>query len=645
MTSSVCAYCGVGCSLDIDLENSRIVGKKSHITNSGLICFKGASQLKAISQNRVINPLFRENINQDFREISWEKAISLTVERIKRSNPKKIGFYLSGQLLNEDYYLANKLAKGFVKTNNVDTNSRTCMASAVVGYKKSIGLDYVPVTQDDALQSDLYILIGSNIAESHIVFSKKVRKSKKRGLKIILLDPRKTKTAKMADLHIPIKSGGDIHFLNAVTKRVFELGKFSPNLELIGYQEYLEKLKKIDISKNLEMAGVSEEDFEKFINLWLSSENIVTSWTMGVNQGVNGVSTNLAIINLHLLTGKIFKPKNGPFSLTGQPNAMGGREVGGLATTLAVHLDYTPENIEMVEKFWNTSNIPREIGLTAFEMVEKGDLELLIVSHTDPVYHLPNRNLIEKRFREIDFVVEINSYQNSETSKFAHLILPASPFGEKEGTQTNLDRVVNLQKPISQKMGQSLQDWEIFAKIGQGLGFENEFSYSNSEDVFNEYRAMTKLSPDIDIWKTSYSDLEQNHFRWGQDFKFKKATLHFPEYLPLSESVSDDYPLQLLTGRLENSWHSETKVGKDSNFCEISEVDSKRFKISQGDEVKIESRYGSVRVKAKISNSIPENHIFIPMHFRGVNYLTNSLIDPISKEPEYKVAVKIEKYQ
>jgi ferredoxin-nitrate reductase len=638
---TVCGYCGVGCGLEADLDKLKISGNSNHITNGGLLCSKGSSQLKFIAKDRVLKPLFRKNIDDQFSHISWNDALEIISSKIKKTAPDKIGFYLSGQLLNEDYYLANKLAKGFIKTNHVDTNSRTCMASAVVGYKKSLGLDFVPVTQNDAIESDLFILIGSNIAESHIVFSQKIKSARKRGLKVIVIDPRNTKTADFGDLHIKIKSGKDLFFLNAVSKRLFELGEFNPNIELIGYEDYLKKLEEVDVLQSLSVAGVSEDDFNQFLDFWVSSNNIVSSWTMGINQSVNGVASNLAIINLHLLTGKIFLPKNGPLSLTGQPNAMGGREVGGLATTLAVHLDYTSENVKKVEEFWDTSEIPQKSGLTAFEMVENGNLDLLLVSHTDPVFHLPNRNLIEEKFREIDFVVELNSYQNSETSKFAHLILPASPFGEKLGTQTNLDRVVNLQTTLFPKSGESLQDWEIFAKIGEKLGFGDKFNFRNSEEVFEEYKRMTKLSPDIDIWKTSYEELKNEPFRWGENFKFQKANLIFPQFLDLSERVSDNYPLQLLTGRLSNSWHSGTKVETDANFVQISEEDSERYNLKSGNMVKISSRYGDVTLKVDVSKSLEKGYIFIPMHFRGVNYLTNSLLDPFSKEPDYRVSVNI----
>ncbi len=619
---ATCSYCGVGCQFEIQDKITPI--------EKGSICSKGASQLKSVSKNRILKPLFRDSIVEEFREVSWDFAIGKIVEKLKRVEPKKVGFYLSGQLLNEDYYLGNKLAKGFLKTGNVDTNSRTCMASAVVGYKKSLGLDFVPTTSEDALSSDLYILFGSNLSVSHSVLFKKVKKELKRGMKLIVIDPRKTEVAKLANLHIEIGVGKDLLLLNAIAKEIEK----KPNLELDGLEEYLENISKVDVEKNLINAGVSKSDFENFMKLWNSSENIVSSWTMGLNQDRQGVKNNTALINLHLLSGKIFKKGNGPFSLTGQPNAMGGREVGGLATTLAVHLDYTPENVKRVEEFWKTENMPQKGGLTAYEMIEKGGLEFLFVSHTDPVFHLPNRNLVEKRFEEIDFIVEANAYLNSETSKFVNLLLPASPFGEKSGTSTNYDRVVSKTEALFEKSGDSLQDWEIFSKIGVALGFDG-FEFHNSDEVFKEYAEMTKLSPDIDM-------KHEFPFRWGEEYKFQKAKIEFFEW----EAEKQNFPFQLLTGRYGNFWHTNSKTvtpfGDDFAFVEISKRDMEKLEISEGQKVKLWNEKGYIEVVAK-ETDISEGTLFVPMHFREINRVTNDTLDPFSKEPQYNTFVDVSK--
>jgi ferredoxin-nitrate reductase len=630
--NATCAYCGVGCQFEIE--------EKILPVEKGSICSKGASQLKSIDQNRLLYPMYRENISEDFTRVSWDFAIEKVVEKIGETAPEKMGFYLSGQLLTEDYYIANKLAKGFLKTANVDTNSRTCMASAVVGYKKSIGLDYVPTTSEDALGSDLYILVGSNLSVAHSVLFKKVKKELKRGLKLIVIDPRKTEVAKLANLHIQIEAGKDIFLLNAIAK---ELAKApNPNVKLNGWEEYLEQIAKVNREENLKNSGVSEKDFQKFLELWNSSENIVSSWTMGLNQSSQGVKNNLSLINLHLLSGKIFKPFNGAFSLTGQPNAMGGREVGGLATTLAVHLDFTPENVENVEKFWKTNGMPQKNGLTAYEMIRDGSLEFLFVSHTDPVFHLPNRNLVEEKFREIDFVIDANAYLGSETSKFAHLLLPASPFGEKSGVSTNYDRVVSKTEQLFQKSGESLQDWEIFAKVGEAMEFDG-FNFANSDEVYKEYREMTKLSPDIDLWRD-----KSFPFRWGEEQRFTEANILFQEWENLSEEASDEFPLLLLTGRYSNHWHSNSKTvvafGDRFSFVEISREDLEKLGVKDGEKIRVISRRGEVEVFAKESGDIERGTLFIPMHFREINRVTSDILDPFSKEPDYNhSAVRVEK--
>ena len=646
--NSVCSYCGVGCGFEID---KKVKGKKDYPSNKGLICKKGNLSDKIVN-NRLLTPLYRENKNDEFREISYNEAIEIITTKLQNTTPQKTGFYLSGQLLNEDYYIANKLGKGFIKTNNIDTNSRTCMASAVVAYKKILGSDYVPLTMEDALNSDLYILAGSNIAEAHIVFFNRVKKAKKEGLKVIVIDPRFTKTAGIADLYIPINAGMDTCFFLAVAKRFlddnlidYEFLKQKTNFD----ESYFEELQKIDIKENLKIAGVSEEEFEEFIRLWRKNQNIVGSWTMGLNQSSEGVEKNISFINLFLLTGKFFKPKNGALSLTGQPNAMGGREVGGLATTLAVHLDYTPQNIQKVEKFWNTSNIPTQIGLTADEMIKKGNLDFLLIAHTDPVYHLPNRNETENKIKEIDFVVELNAFMGSESSKFANLVIPVAPWGEKEGTQTNLDRLITILQPFKEKKAK--QDFEVFCDIAKSLGFSG-FEFKNSKEVFDEYKEMSKLSSDMNIYECKYDELKTKPFRWGENLDEaltpnKKANLLWVKPQNRSYKTNEKYPFILVTTRLPNHWHSMTKTSQvikdEVEFVEMNEKDMLSLDIKENQIVKVKSEYGEVKLKVKIAN-IKKGVVNIPMHFSGVNYLTNNILDPISKEPDYNMTrIRIEK--
>jgi len=649
MIKSVCGYCGVGCGLEYDKD--KLVGDVTYPSNHGSVCSKGVSELISIqTSTRLLRPHIRDTIQSPYKVSSWDESIKIIATTIKKTPPQKIGFYLSGQLLTEDYYIANKLVKGFIGTNNVDTNSRTCMASAVVAYKKSLGADFVPLRMKDVFYSDLLILAGANTAEAHVVFHNKIKKAKKSGLKVIVIDPRMTETAKIADLYLPLKPGSDIDFFNLVSKRMIDeeiydkqfVQNYVNNFELLK-----NKFKRVAVTKMLKRTGLSVEQFEEFWEIYKESKNIITAWTMGLNQSVQGVDKNLALINTHLLSGKIFKQGNGPFSLTGQPNAMGGREVGGLATMLAVHLGFNDESIKKVSKFWKTDKIKNTEGLTATQMLE-ADLDILVISHTDPIYHLPNRNRVEELIKKIPLVVEINAYENSETSKFAHIKLPASPWGEKEGTQTNLDRSMTKQEKLTRTSIDCKADWEIFQLIAHELGFKKEFAYKTVKDIFLEYQQMTKLNPYMDIDRANYDELSIKPYVWGEDIKGfltenKKANLHFVQNKLLSEKTDLQYPFILLTGRTRDQWHSGTKTNlpttllkyKELNFCEIHPKDAALLNINNGDTIQVISKRGELTSTALLTKTIREKTIFIPISNREINYLTNDLLDKDSMQPDY----------
>ncbi|MBU0631623.1 molybdopterin oxidoreductase family protein [bacterium] len=656
MIKSVCGYCGVGCGLEYDEKS--LVGDVTYPTNFGKVCSKGVSELVSIqTDTRLLRPVYRKNIEDEFTTVKWEEAIKLVADKIKQSSKEKIGFYLSGQLLTEDYYIANKLGKGFIGTSNVDTNSRTCMSSAVVAYKKSIGADFVPLRMDDIFKSDLLILVGANTAEAHVVFHNLIKKAKKEGLKIVVVDPRNTETAKIADIYLPIKVGGDIDFFNLISKRLIDEELYDKEFveeHLNNFELLKNKFKRVPTTKMIKRTGLTQEQFDEFFELYKNSKNIITAWTMGLNQSVQGVDKNISLINTHLLTGKIFKEGNGPLSLTGQPNAMGGREVGGLSTMLAVHLGFDKESVKKVSKFWKSDNVASHAGLTATQMLE-ANLDVLIICHTDPIYHLPNRNKMEELIRKIPFVVEINAYENSETSKFVHVRLPASPWGEKEGTQTNLDRTITRQERLTRQSIDSKPDWEIFQLLARELGFKEAFDFNSPKEIFEEYQQMTKLNGYMDIDKADYDKLYNSAFIWGQDIKNfltpdKKGNLYFVENRLLSEKTSLEYPFILLTGRTRDQWHSGTKTNlpttllkyKELNFCEINPLDAQKLGIKEGEEIKVVSKRGELITKALVTDSINEKNIFIPISNREINYLTNDLYDSESLEPDYNhSAVKI----
>ncbi len=653
---TVCSYCGVGCKFEVR-EGGKLRGLKSYPTNHGGSCAKGISLSDTLDVNRLTTPLMRETTEDAFDSTRYDDAIARIAQAIQLTTPDRVALYLSGQMLNEDYYVANKLAKGFIGTPHCDTNSRTCMASAVVGYKKTLGVDYVPVRMEDIDQANLLILIGANPAEAHVVLMQRIKKARKRGLRVVVIDPRYTATAKEADLYLPIRPGRDIDLLNALMRRLITEGLHDGDYitqYTEGFETLHDGLLALDEATLLDSAGITTEDFEKLVALWRENDRIITGWTMGLNQALQGTENNLAVITLHLLTGQINRPGCGPLSLTGQPNAMGGREVGGLATTLAVHLDYTEANRSKVAEFWQTDRLPAAGGLTAYEMLQaahRGELDVLIVCHTDPVYHLPDRRFVEEAIARVPLVVEINAYEGSETAPYAHIRLPAAPFGYKEGTQTNLDRTLTHVEAFEAK-GDLLQDWEIFAQIGQALGHENAFGYADTRAVFEEYQAMTRLSEreHLDIFNADYEALKTEPFVWGEDALESnrfftpsgRAQLHFVTTSPHPEEPDEDYPFLLLTGRTRDQWHSGSKTAqldklqrhKPLRFVEIHPDDAARLGITEGQSITIRSRYGTLTTKARFADLRPGT-LFIPVSDRRVNYLTSGRIDPQSKEPDY----------
>lgn len=660
MIKSVCNFCGVGCGIVVD--NNILKGDKFHPVSKGKLCAKGLSQMHSIkTKNRLLHAYTRDSLDENFKISSYDESIKKIANKLSKTHRNKIGFYLSGQMLSEDYYVANKLGKGFLGTSNVDTNSRLCMSSAVIAYKQSIGADFVPVRIDDINHANLIILTGSNPAESHVVLFNKIKRAKKAGLKVVVIDPRYTISAKIADIYIPLKAGADIDFFNLISKRLIEQKLYDDNYvknKLNGFEELKHSLINLDEDKLFENMQIDKEVFENFFSLYKNSENIITAWTMGLNQSAQGVDKNLALINTHLISAKIFKKGNGPFSLTGQSNAMGGREVGGLATTLAVHLGFDKKSIKKVSRFWKSNNIADKVGLSVTQMLE-ADLDILIICHTDPIYHLPNRSKMEKLIKNIDMVVEINAYDNSQTSKFTHIKLPSAPWSDKEGTQTSLDRTINRQNPINTTRSNLKQDWEIFQQIAQNLGFNEAFNFKSTKDVFNEYKEMTKLNNHMDIYKADYDKLVENPFVWGEkinDFLFsdKKGNLSIVKDEKLSEQISKKYPFILLTGRTRDQWHTGTKTinvpsllkHKALNFCEINIEDAKELGIENNNQIKVISKRGALITKAVVTKNINRGNLFIPISNTDINYLTLDIYDKQSLEPDYNHnAVMINKFE
>ena len=480
---STCSYCGVGCGIIVtkDAKNGvKVTGDKDHPVNRGMLCSKGMNLHYVVNDtsDRILYPEMRWSKSHPKERVSWDDALDRAAavfsSIIKKHGPDSVGFYISGQCLTEEYYLVNKLVKGFLKTNNIDTNSRLCMSSAVVGYKKTFGEDSVPISYADIELADTFLITGANPAFCHPILFRRIEQHKEKNpnVKIIVIDPRKTDSALNADLHLQILPGTDILLYQAIAKLIIQKGYADENFiknHTENYQAYKELILSNSIEKTAKVCGVSEKDIKTAADLLGKANGFISLWAMGLNQSAIGVDKNTALLNLSLLTGHIGKPGSGPFSLTGQPNAMGGREVGGMANLLAVHKELAnPVHRQEVADFWGVDEINEKPGLTATEMfdaLESGKMKAIWIICTNPMVSLPDSRRVEKALQNAKFVVVQDISHNADTSKFADLLLPAAGWLEKEGTMTNSERRISyLHKGINPP-GEALSDVEILLRF------------------------------------------------------------------------------------------------------------------------------------------------------------------------------------
>tara|TARA_R110000868_G_scaffold29420_2_gene109319 strand:- start:1961 stop:5494 length:3534 start_codon:yes stop_codon:yes gene_type:complete len=693
---TICSYCGVGCGILVEKDskgNISVEGDPDYPVNKGMLCSKGKN-LNYVAQDtsdRILYPEMRWSRNHPLQRVTWDtafnRAAAVFKSIIEKHGPDSVGFYVSGQCLTEEYYLVNKLTKGFIGTNNIDTNSRLCMSSAVVGYKKMLGEDSVPISYEDIELSDCFLIAGANPAWCHPILFRRIENHKENNpdVKIIVVDPRKTQTCAAADLHLQILPGTDVILFNAIARWLIEkkkidkdfIKKHTVNFDAVKDSAFLLSLKKAS-----ELCGVSVEDIKKAAMFIGNAKAFISMWTMGLNQSVIGVSKNVALMNLSLLTGQIGKPGAGPFSLTGQPNAMGGREVGGMASLLAAHRELgNPKHRREVSDFWGGKEINSEPGYTATEMfdaLESGKMKAVWIICTNPIVSMPNVHKAERALINASFVVVQDISHNSETTKFADLLLPAAGWLEKDGTMTNSERRISYLPKVIDAPGEALPDVEILWKFAQKMGYYG-FDYKNTSEVYDEHCLLTK-GTEIDISGLSHERLKrEGSFQWPvphnthmgtprlfTDFKFftndKKSHFNAPASLyNKSELTTPEYPLILNTGRVRDQWHTRTKTGKVKRllthipepYLEMNKVDAYLRKIKDGDIAVIKSRRGTVRVKVKVNFDIREKVVFLPMHwgkvlnndFGRANNLTNDLVDPVSKEPDFKYcAVEVTKY-
>ena len=716
--TTTCCYCGVGCGIVINKDaHNRITveGDKNHPVNKGMLCSKGMNLHHTVNDktDRLLYPEMRYNKNMPLQRVSWDTALERTATVFKtfidKYGPDSVAFYASGQCLTEEYYVVNKLIKGFIGSNNIDTNSRLCMSSAVVGYKMSLGEDSVPVSYDDLELCDVIFVAGANPAWCHPILWRRVEAAREKNpdIKIIVSDPRKTQSCSIANIHLQLSPGTDITLHHAIGRCLIEDGKIdfdfiSDNTN--GFSAYRETVFLKTIEEAATICGVSENDIRLAALYIGNAKGFISMWTMGLNQSVVGTNKNLSLINLNLITGQIGKPGAGPFSLTGQPNAMGGREVGGLCNLLPAHRDLANEqHRNEVEKFWQIplGTINSKPGLTAtkmFDALNDGKLKAIWILCTNPLTSLPDARMAEAGLKKAKFVVVQDISNRVETLQYADVVLPAASWTEKEGTMTNAGRYISYLNKITDAPGEALPDAEIICRFAKKMGYSG-FDFNNFSEIYAEHAALTE-GTNIDISGLSYEILKEKRavqwplsstaFKGGAiqggaiqsgaiqggaaegtprlftDHKFftpdKKANIHSFSDENNSEALTPEHPLILTTGRIRDQWHTMSKTGKvnklnqhiSESYLEINPVDAFKRKIKDHDIIEIFNRRGTVRVKAKFCEDIKPGVVFLPMHWGKIlnndlnraNNLTNNLVDPKSKEPDFKFsAVQVQLYK
>lgn len=688
---TTCPYCGVGCGVKAELSSDSVVrvkGDQSHPSNFGRLCVKGTALHEVLgSDGRLLAPVV-DGVTTD-----WDSALNRVSNEFSRTimehGPDSVAFYLSGQLLTEDYYVANKLMKGFIGSANVDTNSRLCMSSAVAGYKRAFGSDTVPCSYEDLELADLLVLVGSNTAWNHPIIYQRMQAAKKKNprLKVVVVDPRRTATCDLADLHLALKPGTDSELFSGLLDYIVSTGighnpayieQFTEGFEeaLLSAREQFDSIDAIATHCDLAL-----DDLKAFYQLFAETEKTVTFYSQGVNQSFSGTDNSNAIINCHLATGRIGIEGAGPFSITGQPNAMGGREVGGLANQLAAHMDFmSEESIDRVSRFWNAPNIARVEGLKAidlFQAMEDGTIKAIWIMGTNPAVSLPNTNQVARALEKCPFVVVSDCMATTETLQYADACLPATGWSEKNGTVTNAERRISRQRGLLPPTGEAKHDWWIIKEVAQRMGFLEAFSYQHPAEIFAEHAALSGFenkgsrSFDISLYKdidlATYDALKPvqwpvtNEAPYGTARMFTDGRFFTPNkkarFLALQvtepvQKVTPKYPYLLNTGRIRDQWHTMATSGRsarlfqhrDEPFVELSQLDANREGITDGELVKLTSFHGEFIGRARVMETEQrKGELFVPMHWNDsfsakgkMGALLESVTDPISGQPESK---------
>jgi assimilatory nitrate reductase catalytic subunit len=684
---STCPYCGVGCGLLIDSNaagETRIQGDPEHPANYGRLCSKGAALGETLDhEDRLLEPLIEGEPK------SWSEALDLVATKFRETaakhGPDAIAFYVSGQLLTEDYYVANKLMKGFIGSGNIDTNSRLCMASAVAGYKRAFGADVVPASYADIEQAELLVIAGSNMAWCHPVLFQRAREAKEINpdMRVVVIDPRRTASCDIADLHLPIRPGTDVILFNGLLDYLYREDALDRGFIEANTEDFAAALRTArqtagTVPDVASACDVREHDVADFFALFKRMPRTVTLFSQGINQSTSGTDKVNSIINVHLATGRIGKAGAGPFSLTGQPNAMGGREVGGLSNVLAAHMEFTPGAIERVSRFWGVDGIASRPGLKAidlFEAVAAGEVRAIWIMSTNPVVSMPNADRVRAALERCEFVVVSDCVRDTDTTACAKVLLPATTWAEKSGTVTNSERRISRQRAFLEPAGQSRPDWWIICEVARRMGFEAAFDYDSPAAIFREHARLSAFENDgtraFDIrrlatiddreydalspvrWpaRTSPAD-EGGPFSDARFFTPSRKARFVPTYPRATrELVSPRYPLLLVTGRVRDHWHTMTRTAKSPRLsqtqvevaAQVHPADAAENALRDRCLARLTSPHGSLLARIDISNAVRHGEVFVPMHWSDqfssqarVGALIAPHVDAISGQPELK---------
>ena len=695
LTRTTCPYCGVGCGVKVTTGlpagqadsgprglSLTIAGDTEHPANYGKLCGKGQDLPNTLQTgDRLLNP----SING--KSVPWSKALSHIAEQfqsiIDEYGRESIAFYVSGQILTEDYYVANKFVKGYLGTANIDTNSRLCMASTVAGHKRAFGSDAVPGCYEDIDTAEVILLVGSNMAWCHPVLYQRIRaaKEKRPSLQLIVIDPRQTASLEIADTHLALNADTDIDLFNGLLNHIAS-GNHLNKRYIENHTEHFDKAltaASMSIDEVSRSTGIAVQSLADFYQLFSQTEKVITVFSQGVNQSARGADTVNSIINCHLATGRIGKPGMGPFSVTGQPNAMGGREVGGLANMLAAHMDIdNQEHQKLVQTFWNSPRIATQPGQKAvdlFKAIKNGNIKAVWIMATNPVDSMPQANQVAAALAECPLVIVSDVVKQSDTQSFAHVRLPALAWGEKDGTVTNSERRISRQRAFLKPCGNSKPDWWAICEVAKRLGYESSFTYHSAAEIFREHAALSAFKNngqrDFDIGavaRLSDADYQtMTPFQWphrGQhpvaskrlftDGKFftqsgRAQFIPIPAITPTEHSAR--FPLILNTGRIRDQWHTMTRTGTSTKlsshlaepYIEIHPVDASHYGIADADIVQMSSNDEHVLLRALITHRCQLGTVFSPMHWTNqfsslarINTLVSSTVDPVSGQPASK---------